>query len=262
MAPDRFTGERPGRGAEFAYDEARHLVAYRYALDLVRGKDVLDAGCGDGFGTQMLAAVARSVVGIDYDAEAIAGCERAWHEPNLAFRRVDLTAPGDFHARFDVVLSFQVVEHIDDPTPFLAALRARLAATGVLVLTTPNRLTSFSENPYHVREYAPEELQAVLAPFFPSVTLLGVHGNAKVQEFDANRRRTVERILRLDPLGVRRLLPRAVVTHAFARLAVLVRRHVRRATAAPPITPDDFVVRADAVERSMDLIALCSVVAD
>jgi len=134
---------------------------------------------------------------------------------------------------------------------------ARIVPDGALLLTTPNRLTSFSENPYHVREYAPDELYALVAPLFASVTLLGVHGNAKVQAFDGARRRAVERILRFDPLGFRRLLPRWLVTHAFARLAVLVRRQVRESTAAPRITPEDFAVRADAIENALDLVALC-----
>ncbi len=74
----RFTGERPGWGKDFDYDEARHLAAYLYATEFVRGRRVLDAGCGEGFGTQVLADYAEEVVGIDYSAAAIEECARRW----------------------------------------------------------------------------------------------------------------------------------------------------------------------------------------
>lgn len=258
MATDRFTGERPGEGAIFDYDEARHLAAYRYARTLAAGKRVLDAGCGNGFGTRILADVAASVVGVDYSADAVRQATAHWMRSNLVFRQLDLTAPADDDDTFDLVLNFQVVEHIDDPGRFLRGLHARLAPGGTLVLTTPNRLTSFSENPYHVREYAPAELRALLAPVFSTVTLLGVHGDAHVQAFDRARRRAVERILRLDPLGLRRLLPQWLVTRVFARLAIMVRRQVRAATAVPRITSEDFAVTTEGVEAALDLVAVCT----
>ena len=71
-----FSGERPGRGEGFAYDEARHLSAYLYASQRAAGLDVLDAGCGEGFGTGLLARVANRVLGIDYSDGAIASAQR------------------------------------------------------------------------------------------------------------------------------------------------------------------------------------------
>jgi SAM-dependent methyltransferase len=170
---------------------------------------------------------------------------------------LDFTSPGDFSETFDLVLNFQVLEHIDEPGPFLAALRSRVAAGGRLFLTTPNRLKTFSENPYHVRENTKEELAALLEPHFATVTIQGMHGNEKVTEFDRGRAKAVRRILRLDPLGIRNLLPRRVVELAFARLAVVVRRQARSGSAAPAIVPEDFHVSADAVDEALDLVALC-----
>src|SRR6185369_2907064 len=93
--------------------------------------------------------------------------------------------------RFDFVTNFQVLEHLDDPVPFVRALRAALKPDGTLMLTTPNRLTTVSENPYHVREYVAEELRDLMAPIFGRVELASVLGNARVQAFDAERRRQV-----------------------------------------------------------------------
>jgi SAM-dependent methyltransferase len=235
MESDNFTGERPGWGEDFDYDEARHLAAYIHAATLAEGLHVLDAGCGEGFGTQTLTDSAREVTGVDYSAQAIEFSRKRWDRSNLSFRRVDLT----------------------DPTPFLEGLRDRIAPGGRLMLTTPNRLKTFSENPYHVREYTREELSELLGRVFSEVEIHGMHGNAKVTSFDAGREKAVNRILRLDPLGLRNLLPRAVIEAAFAKLAVLVRRQARGESGADKIVPEDFFVSADNLDEALDLVALC-----
>lgn len=255
--PATFTGERPGWGKDFDYDEARHLAAYRYAAQFAAGKRVVDAGCGEGFGTQTLANVAAAVVGVDYSAEAIATCCAQWHKPNLSFRQADLTTPGAVGETFDVVINFQVLEHMRDELPFLNGLKGLLAAGGKLILTTPNRLKSFSENPYHVREYTARELRQLLQRVFKEVTVVGMHGNPKVTEFDRKRERAVKRILRLDPFGLRKLLPSRLVNFAFAKLAVLVRRQARSSAAQRSIVPEDFYVSGDSIDEALDLVALC-----
>lgn len=255
--PDTFTGERPGWGRHFDYDEARHLAAYRYAAGLALGKRVVDAGCGEGWGTQALADVALSVLGLDYSAQAIEICRATWKKPNLTFRQCDLTHPEVDVGTFDLVTNFQVLEHIHDEIPFLNGLKGLLAVGGRLVLTTPNRLKSFSENPYHVREYTAPELRSLLERVFSSVTLLGMHGNAKVTEFDRNRERAVKRILRLDPLGLRKRLPSGLVNFAFAKLAVVVRRQARAAASPTLIQPEDFHIDAANLNDALDLVAVC-----
>lgn len=258
MADATFTGERPGWGTDFDYDEARHLAAYDYANTLVAGKKVMDAGCGEGWGTQRLADSAASVTGVDYSAEAVGACRAKWKKPNLEFRRVDLTEAPDAADKFDVVINFQVLEHIDDPRPFLRGLRSRVADDGVLMLTTPNILMSFSENPYHLHEYTADELRALLGEFFGSIEILGVHGNARVQAFDERRKKSIERILRLDPLGIRNMLPQWLINFAFARLAVLVRQQAKGGADTPEkIEPTDFSVAGENVDSALDLVALC-----
>ncbi len=256
MASEKFTGERPGWGKDFDYDESRHLAAYIYARELAKGKRVLDAGCGEGFGTVTLADVAASVVGVDYSEDAIASCRKSWSKPNLRFERVNLTEPGDFSETFDLVLNFQVLEHIEDELPFLEGLKKRLAPGGRLMLTTPNILKSFSENPYHVREYTVAELESLLGKVFSKVELEGMHGNAKVTAFDAGREKAVKRILRLDPLGIRNLLPSGLVNFAFAKLSVLVRRQAKSSAGESEIRPEDFSPGA-VDDEALDLIAFC-----
>lgn len=248
------TGERPGWGEGYDYDESRHLVAYRWAAGLAAGRRVLDAGCGEGFGTVLLADAGGDVVGLDRAADAVAAAGRRRARPGLAFRLGDLTAET---GRYDLVVNFQVLEHQHDDHGFVRRLAGLLAPGGTLVLTTPNVLRSFSENPHHVREYRPEELRTLLRRTFGEVTLLGVHGNARVAAFDAGRERAVRRVLALDPLGLRHRLPEPVTAFAFARLSGVVRRRARRSAPADPITPADFAVRDDAVDDALDLLAVC-----
>lgn len=256
-ASSKFTGERPGWGKDFEYDEARHITAYLQARAFAQGKKVLDAGCGEGFGTQSLAAVARDVMGIDYSGDAIAYCSSHWKLPNLRFSVLDLTHPGTFKETFEVVLNFQVLEHIADEIPFLEGLRSRLAPGGLLMLTTPNRLKSFSENPYHLREYTADELAALLRRVFSDVRVVGIFGNQKVTEFDRRREAAVKRILRLDPFGLRNKLPRRLVEAAFARLALLVRRQAKAGADGTRIRPEDFAMREGRLDDALDLVALC-----
>ncbi|MFT4570652.1 MAG: SAM-dependent methyltransferase [Hyphomicrobiaceae bacterium] len=253
----RFTGERPHWGDEFDYDEARHLAAYHFAATRVAGRKVMDAGCGEGFATQTLTETARSVTGVDYSQDAIEFCTSHWTDPKLTFRRENLTGPPPVGDVYDVVLNFQVVEHIDDAVQFLRGLRSRLAEGGELVLTTPNRLRTFSENPYHVREYTAAELEELLQQVFSEVEVLGIRGNAKVEAFDAARERGVKRIMRLDPFGLRHRLPEAWVKALFARFSVLVRRSAKQQAGAEGIRPTDFDVVSDDRDRAQDLLAIC-----
>ena len=253
-----FTGERPGQGAGFAYDEARHLAAYLYARELARDRDVLDAGSGEGFGTVLLAETARHVLGIDYSEATVAAARAAYRRPNLEFRQLDIRALPELDLRFDLITNFQVIEHLPDPATFVTAVRAALEPDGVLMLTTPNRLTSVSENPYHLREYTAVELAELLRPIFTRVELYSMMGNEKVRAFDRERARQVQRILRLDPLGLRHRLPAGLVRFMFAQLSVLVRRRVAGVAAeTQTIAPEDFTVAEDSRPDALDLVALC-----
>ena len=153
-----FTGERLVAGDPlFAADLSRHVVAYQFAQEYVRGKCVLDAGCGDGYGTHILAQTAARALGVDRSTEAMAAAAQSYQHPNLSYRVCELPRLADLGECFDVVCNFQVIEHLIDPRPFLRAAHAVLRPGGSLIVTTPNRLKSNDENPYHVHEYVAHE---------------------------------------------------------------------------------------------------------
>jgi len=253
-----FTGERlVADDPLFAADFARHLVAYQFAQECVRDKTVLDAGCGDGYGTDLLARTATRALGVDRAADTIALAAQRYRRPNLAYRACALQRLTDLGEQFDVVCNFQVIEHLTDPRAFLEQVRQVLRPGGCLIVTTPNRVNSFVENPYHVHEYLADELAAVLRGTFAAVDMRGVCGNERVMAFERARGQHANSILRLDPLGLRRLLPRRLIEWAYPRLAKLVRRNIAQADASTAtISPADFEIRADA-GNSLDLLALC-----
>ncbi len=252
-----FTGERlHSDDALFQADLMRHLVAYQYAQGLAHGKRVLDAGCGDGYGTALLADVASYACGVDRAESAIAAARQRYHRDNLRYQVCRLENLETLGESFDLICHFQVIEHLPDPRPFLRAAVRVLADKGKLLITTPNRLLSRVENPYHVHEYVAEELYDVLAAVFPRVEMFGVWGNDKVMAFEEERVRQAQRILRLDPWGLRQLLPRRVIEWAYPRLARLVRRRISLQRMGS-VVPSDFMICRD-TSGALDLLAICS----
>jgi len=248
-----FTGERlPGTGDDFAVDLQRHLAPYRWARERARGRTVLDAGCGEGYGAAMLSEVATRVLGVDRP-EAVQVAARHGHS-GLEYRAQDLARLDEVAERFDLVLSCQVIEHLSDPTGFLAALARRGAPGGELIVTTHNRLMSVSENPYHLREWTAAELLALAAPVLPGVRVLGVRISPRVLAYERARGEQVQRFLRWDPLGIRRLLPDALVRRVFPHLARLVRRRLRDDSGAEPIGAEDFSIGPDDLDAALDLV--------
>jgi len=254
----RFTGERLHAGDElFSVDIARHQAAYQRAREhLHRSRPagrILDLGCGSGHGTRELAGSGALIVGVD----RVAPDPIAESVPRACqFVCADLYQLPFRGAVFDLVASFQVIEHLENPSEYLAAIARLLEPDGLAMLTTPNLLMSDRANPYHVHEYEAAELEARLLEHFAEVELFGVGMRPPVREYMAARSRRIRRILRLDPLRIRDHLPRALSQTLFARFALLVRRGTRRAEGVPEVTWRDFPI-GPAEADSIDLMALC-----
>jgi SAM-dependent methyltransferase len=253
MSDVTFTGERLHAGDErFALDIARHRAAYEVAKQHAGSGRVLDVGCGSGYGTAVLAAGEARVVGIDRVLP-----DRPSRRDGGLFLLGDLRAIPLAPGSFDLVVSFQVIEHLEDPTFYVDALAELLSPDGLTLVTTPNVLTSDGVNPYHIHEYTAEELAACLGRRFAEVELRGICPTEPARRALEARSRRIRRIVKLDPLGLRDRLPRALVEWLFARLALLVRRPSRRpAGGGAEVTWRDFPVGPPA-DDCLDLLALC-----
>ncbi|MGI6796805.1 class I SAM-dependent methyltransferase [Gordonia sihwensis] len=196
------TGERtvPGIAAE-NYWFRRHEVAYEYILDHCAGRDVLEAGSGEGYGASMIAARAKSVTCVDYDEQAVDHTRRRY--PELVVHRGNLIDLPLADGSVDVVVNFQVIEHLWDQSAFVAECHRVLRPGGVLLMSTPNRIT-FSPgrdtplNPFHTRELSAAELTELLtgaaapnrpddagAAAFDVRQMLGVHHGPALRDLDA-----------------------------------------------------------------------------
>lgn len=159
-----------------------HVASYRWAAPFVAGRRVLDDGCGSGYGSAELARVARSVDAVDASREAVAHAASRFQSANLRFRCIDpeLALPFDDGA-FDVVVSFQVIEHVGNDDRYIAEARRVLAPGGRLLLITPNRAHRLLPgqrpwNRWHVREYDAEGLGTLVRRHFATVECLGMTG--------------------------------------------------------------------------------------
>jgi SAM-dependent methyltransferase len=172
-----FTGERiiPGQVDVDLLNE--HVARYTFAARLARGKRVLDAGCGAGYGSAELALAADSVVGVDRAPEAIGFARANYGLPNLRFEQASCDALPHPGGSFDLVVAFEVIEHLDHWREFLLEVRRVLAPAGQLIISTPNKLYYTESrgptgaNPFHVHEFDFEEFQSELKAVFAHVSM-------------------------------------------------------------------------------------------
>jgi SAM-dependent methyltransferase len=173
-----FTGERviPGQVNVDLWSEhvARYAFARRYAQD----KRVLDAGCGTGYGSAELAQSAAAVTGLDIAADAIEYARANYPIPGLRFVESSCTAVPFPAESFDLLVAFEVIEHLADYRAFLDETARVLAREGLFIVSSPNKRyygTTRAEtgpNPYHEHEFEADEFVRELERVFPNVRLL------------------------------------------------------------------------------------------
>jgi SAM-dependent methyltransferase len=218
---------------------ALHRKRYEFALPFCGGKDVLDAGCGVGYGSALLAESARRVVGVDSEPEAIEYARRRYGVPNVDFVVGDLLALHLPDASFDVVCSFETIEHLPDRERYLGEMRRVLRRDGTFVVSTPRveRTTERPANPHHAVEFSQRDLEALLRRVFESVELYGQ------QRIQTRRHRLLQRA---DVLGLRK------------RLTFL--RPAWRLLGTRPMADvggEDIAISGEGLDRASELIAVC-----
>jgi len=169
-----------------------HNFAYVCANALSTGRTVLDFGCNTGYGSDLMAVSASQVTGVDVAERAIAIAQQKYHRDNLRFKLVDGKSLPFSDGSFDVVVSFQVIEHIARLDSYFEELRRVLRPDGLLFLTTPNSQLRLDPgmapvNPFHVREFDSAELKQTLEQYFPAVGIYGVFASAETYQVEFDR---------------------------------------------------------------------------
>ncbi|CAN5800560.1 class I SAM-dependent methyltransferase [soil metagenome] len=184
------TGERTIPGLDIEnYWFRRHEVVYQRLAHRCAGRDVLEAGFGEGYGADLLADLARSVTGVDYDESAVAHVRARY--PRVAVHQGNLAALPLPDASVDVVVNFQVIEHLWDQPQFVSECLRVLRPSGVLMMSTPNRITFTPDsdtplNPFHTRELNAAELTELLVDGgFDLESMSGVFHGPRLRTLDA-----------------------------------------------------------------------------
>jgi SAM-dependent methyltransferase len=155
--------------------EAEHLARYWWAGAFCEGRRVLDAGCGVGYGAGVLKrAGAVEVVAIDV-SEAIIDVARNEAPDGVVFEVGDLRSLSYSESSFDLIVCFEVIEHVEEQERVLDQLARVLHPKGLLLISSPNRDHYVPGNPHHRHEYVPSELRTALENRFSSVRLLSQH---------------------------------------------------------------------------------------
>ena len=194
------TAERVSREASDNFVFQRSLLAYHAAAERIAG-DVLEIGTGSGYGIEVVAPHARRFTTIDKHIPP----QELLARTDVAFRQAVVPPLPFADASFDWVITFQVIEHIRRDGEFVREIHRVLRPGGQLIVTTPNAPMSLTRNPWHVREYTAGELRTLLGESFAAVETLGVFGNAKAMAYYEENRRSVQRLLRFDPLDLQHL---------------------------------------------------------
>lgn len=216
------TAERVSREVSDNFVFQRSRLAYVEASRRVGGR-VLEIGTGTGYGIEHIAPVADSFITLDKYRSA----EVDSLPEGVEFVEAKVPPLPFADEEFDCVVSFQVIEHIKHDRAFVEEVRRVLKAGGRFIVSTPNRPMSLTRNPWHIREYTPEEFSRLLGDF-SKVEALGVKGNERVWRYYEKNRESVHRIMRFDILRMQWWLPRWILQLPYDIMNRLNRRRLHR----------------------------------
>lgn len=230
----------------------RLLKAYIAAKPLVSG-ELLEVGCGEGRGVEILLENIDSYLGIDKIKEVIDRLKVKF--PHVQFKQAVIPPfSGLKENSFDTVVCFQVIEHIQNDRLFLEEIYRVLKPGGRAIISTPNIRHTLSRNPWHIREYTGTQLTDLCKAIFDKVESLGIGGNEKVWSYHEANRKSVNKIMRFDILKLQYRLPAFILRWPYEILNRMNRNklHQQQGTSVTDISHEDYPL-VDDPELGLDL---------
>jgi SAM-dependent methyltransferase len=254
----KLTGERPMQGETPDSLLALHAAGYREVRARMGGGRFLDVGCGLGDESVGFTGDGRFVVGVDYDQPTAARAVGVHGDRGLRAECADGSMLGLRSDAFDDVCSSHLIEHFTEPEHHVREVSRVLAPGGTAYFLTPNEPADF-ENPYHVHLFTPTTLADMLGRHFGEVSVRGLDATDVVKGDFAKRREMAERLLRLDPMGIRHRLPRSafVWLHATGRRVAYRYTNTEQVGGASGITDEEFSLTDHIDDTTLVLFAVC-----
>ena len=233
----------------------RLIKAYYIATPYFTG-DLLEIGCGEGRGIDLIEGKCQRYVAVDKNGPIIErlGTRYPWGE----FKQMDIPPLGGIADNtFDRVISFQVIEHIKNDKAYLQEIRRVLKPGGIALITTPNRKFTLTRNPWHEREYLAVELNALCREVFKQVEIKGIGGNKKVMEYYNQNKASVQKITRFDVFDLQHKLPASWLQWPYEVLNRMNRKKLQHQDnqLVATISHNDYQLN-DSAEEGLDLFCI------
>jgi len=220
---------------------ANHIKRYDFARQFCAGKVVLDAACGVGYGSGYLADIANKVIGVDIGADAIAYAKGHYQKENIEFKTMDIHNLDFADKYFDVVCSFETLEHLSNPQKYLSEVKRVLKEGGVFIVSTPQakRTVVKPKNPHHKVEFSQDDFRRLLEGYFVKVEIFGQRRLQSSAHYYLQK---------VDILHLRDRLP------AFLRRRICHNLSTRSWDEA---ALEDFVISKEKMGRAAELLGVC-----
>jgi ubiquinone/menaquinone biosynthesis C-methylase UbiE len=233
----------------------RLLKAYVLATNYING-NLLEVGCGEGRGIDWLLPKIKHYSAIDKIAPVVDQLKKKYPQGNFTSGNIP---PLSQYAEnsFESIVSFQVIEHIQDDRLFLKEIHRVLKPGGVALITTPNRPLSLSRNPWHIREYTAIELANLAKEIFSQVEMKGITGNEKVMQYYDRNKKSVDRMMRWDIFNLQYKLPAPLLRVPYEILNRLNRNKLKDSAdeLVMSIGHEDYIL-VDEAEKALDLFLM------
>lgn len=236
-----------------------HKAVYEFVSRYCHKKIVLDAGCGQGWGSGLVAKVAKKITAIDIDESSLNFARNKFTFKNLLFRKDNLENLNSIKKNPNIIICLQTIEHLNKPHKFLESVVRLLKSNGVLIISTPNKLSDHIPSPYHIKEYSETEIRKLLSNYFKHVKLFGLYEDKSLKKVMDERRKKNKLLLRIDILHINRFLPKFLRSIIFITGSKFVGMFVKKSMKDnfKKIETKNFNIKGGITKNALDIIAVC-----